>query len=235
MKSVSEDLKRRDWIIVALIVSLGVFYPAYSLGQFVFFDVDRWVLIGVTAGTIAGMSAGLEVRRNGKARLANVSILLGGVVAGIMFGGGLLGQLWMNKAWIASPPSSLALIQPPLGDGLMFFFVLFNPLMEVLLVPLALYLNWRVPMRRTLIIVAAVVYYAMRVWTYAYFVPGIMVFGTTPADGPYSPILAERATQWVNLSWYRVVMDGITHVLFFGAAFVSGRPLEAARRIRTAC
>jgi hypothetical protein len=73
---------------------------------------------------------------------------------GVLFGGGLLAQMWMNQAWIASPPSSFDLIQSPLGDGLIVFFILFNSLMEWVVIPAAIFFNWRIPNRRTLVVAA---------------------------------------------------------------------------------
>ena len=52
-----------------------------------------------------------------------------------------------------------------------------NSLMEWLLIPAALFCNWHIPKRRTFIVIAAVAFYAMRVWSYVYFVPNIFEFG----------------------------------------------------------
>jgi hypothetical protein len=92
--------------------------------------------------------------------------------------------------------------------------------MEWLLTPAALFLNWHIPKRRTLIVIAAVVFYAMRIWTYVYFVPSIFEFATIQPDGPFSAELVERFRLWVNLSWLRLGIDVLTNLLFLLAALV---------------
>ncbi|MDQ3784528.1 MAG: hypothetical protein M3360_06590 [Actinomycetota bacterium] len=217
-----DNLTIRGWvgaflIVVPITTVMGMFTGGF-LGSSVVGAV-----IGLAVGLLEGLIAVLVSRRESwRTLLANAPVLLAGLVAGVLFGGGLLSQLWMNQAWIASPPSSFELIQPPIGNGLNAFFILFNSLMEWALIPAAIVFNWRIPKRRTLIIAAAVIYYGMRVWTYVYFAPEIMTFYEIPSSGPFSPELAERAQQWVYLSWYRVAIDGLVNLLFFLAAFIPG-------------
>jgi hypothetical protein len=92
--------------------------------------------------------------------------------------------------------------------------------MEWLLIPGALFCNWHIPKRRTFIVIAAAVFYAMRLWSYIYFVPNIFEFATIPPDGPFSTELVERFRLWVNLSWLRLGFDVLTNLLFLLAAFV---------------
>jgi hypothetical protein len=87
-----------------------------------------------------------------------------------------------------------------------------------------LLLNWHIPKRRTLIVIAAVVYYAMRVWTYVYFVPNIFEFGAIPPEGPFSAEVVERFRIWVNLSWLRFGFDISTNLFFLLSAFVPVLP-----------
>ena len=96
-----------------------------------------------------------------------------------------------------------------------------NSLMEWLLIPEALFLNWHIPKRRTLIVIAAAAFYAMRIWSYVYFVPNIFEFGALPPDGPFSAEVVERFRMWVNLNWLRIaIQDVLTYLLFLLAAFV---------------
>ena len=87
------------------------------------------------------------------------------------------------------------------------------------------------PKRRTLIVIAAVVYYAMRVWTYVYFVPNIFEFGALPPDGPFSAEVVERFRIWVNLSWLRFGFDISTNLLFLLSAFVPVSPDGNLRKL----
>jgi hypothetical protein len=177
-------------IVVPIMTVMGMFTGGF-LGSPVV-----GALIGLAVGLLEGLVAVFVWRRESwRTSLANAPVLLAGLVAGVLFGGGLLSQLWMNQVWIASPPSSFELIQSPIGDGLNAFFILFNSLLELVLIPAAIFFNWRVPKRRTLIAAAALIYYGMRVWTYLYFAPEIMTFYEMPPNGPFSPELAERAQQ----------------------------------------
>ncbi|MQA81615.1 MAG: hypothetical protein GEV10_24555 [Streptosporangiales bacterium] len=51
------------------------------------------------------------------------------------------------------------------------YYIVANGLLEVLIVPLMLYLGWRAGRRRIAIVTAAAIYFVMRVWTYLVFVP----------------------------------------------------------------
>ena len=87
--------------------------------------------------------------------------------------------------------------------------------------PVALFCNWHIPKRRTLIVIAAAAFYAMRLWSYIYFVPNIFEFGALPPDGPFSAEVVERFRMWVNLSWLRfAIQDALTYLLLLLAAFV---------------
>ena len=104
------------------------------------------------------------------------------------------------------------MVHPPFGGSFNLFIITLNTLMEWLLIPAALFLTWRIPERRMFIVSAAVIYYAMRIWSYIYFVPNIFEFGAMPAGGPFSAELVERFRLWVSLSWFRAAIDIATSV-----------------------
>jgi hypothetical protein len=109
----------------------------------------------------------------------------------------------------------------PFADTSNLFIITLNSLMEWLLMPVALFCNWHIPKRRTLIVIAAVAFYAMRIWSYVYFVPNIFEFGALPPDGPFSAEVVERFRMWVNLNWLRIaIQDLLPYLLFLLAAFV---------------
>jgi hypothetical protein len=86
---------------------------------------------------------------------------------------------------------------------------------------MALFCNWHIPKRRMFIVIAAVAFYAMRLWSYIYFVPNIFEFGALPPDGPFSAEIVEQFRMWVNLSWLRfAIQDALTYLLLLLAAFV---------------
>jgi hypothetical protein len=182
---------------------------------------------GLLLGFIAMRLARSERRRPG---LANVSVFLAALASGVMAGGALL-VLMLLSAGLGAPSTSFTIIHPPFGGSFNLFIITLNSLMEWLLIPAALFLNWHIPKRRTLIVIAAVVYYAMRVWTYIYFVPNIFEFGAIPPDGPFSAEVVERFRIWVNLSWLRFGFDISTNLLFLLCAFVPVSPDGNLRKL----
>jgi hypothetical protein len=181
---------------------------------------------GLFLGFIARRLARSESRR---AALANASVFLATLGAALMAGGSLLQQMLLS-AGLGAPSTTFTMIHPPFGDSFNLFIITLNSLMEWLLMPVALFLNWHIPKRRTFIVIAASAFYAMRVWTYVYFVPNIFEFGALPPDGPFSAEIVERFRIWVNLSWLRfAIQDILPYLLFLLAAFV---PASASGNFR---
>jgi hypothetical protein len=190
-------------------------------------------LLGAVSGLGWGLLLGfittrLARRESSRPGLANVSVFLATLCSGMLAGGALL-EMMLLSAGLGTSSTTFTMIHPPFGGSFNLFIITLNSLMEWLLIPVALFLNWHVPKRRKLIVMAAVVYYAMRVWTYIYFVPNIFEFGALPPEGPFSAELVERFRIWVNLSWFRLVIDVLTNLLFLLAAFV---PASASGNLR---
>jgi hypothetical protein len=180
-------------------------------------------LVGVGWGVLLGRIAGwLRGREDRDLKLANRSMFLAVLVATTLFGGSLF-AMTLYAAASAAPETMLFLMRPPMKGGFTFFLI-FNALMEWLVIPAAVYLNWHLSQRRVLIVAGALLYYAARVWTYLYFVPNIFEFMATSAAGPLSAELMNRVTRWVNLSWVRAAIDGLTAVLFLVAASKADAP-----------
>jgi hypothetical protein len=62
-----------------------------------------------------------------------------------------------------------------------------------------------------------VLFVAMRVWTYLYFVPQISDWSEGTA--PLTPVQLDQARTWVGLSWIRVAVDIATTALVLLAVF----------------
>src|SRR5215204_5229896 len=181
---------------------------------------------GLFLGFIARRLARSESRR---AALANASVFLAALGAGLMAGGSLLEQMLLS-AGLSTPSTTFTMIHPPFGGSFSLFIITLNSLMEWLLMPVALFCNWHIPKRRTFFVIAASAFYAMRVWTYLYFVPNIFEFGVLPPDGPFPAEIVERFRIWVNLSWLRfAIQDVLPYLLFLLAAFV---PASASDNFR---
>ena len=144
-------------------------------------------------------------------------------IATTLFGGSLFAML----LYVASPTPEniLTLMRPPFKGGFAFF-VTFNSLMEWLVIPVAVFLNWNYPRRRPFLVACAVLFYLSRAWTYIYFVPQIFQFMAVPAGASISPEVANGVAKWVNLSWIRYASDGVVAVLFLRAVSEPGSPLQ---------
>jgi hypothetical protein len=187
--------------------------------------------VGLGWGLFLGFIATRLARRESwRPALANASVFLVTLASGLMAGGGLLQQMLLSSGLGTPSSTTFTMIHPPFGDSFNLFIITLNSLMEWLLIPVVLFLNWHIPKRRTLIVIAAAGFYAMRVWTYIYFVPNIFEFGALPPDGPFSAEVVERFRMWVNLSWLRfTIQDLLTYLLFLLATFV---PASASGNFR---
>jgi hypothetical protein len=138
----------------------------------------------------------------------------------------------MMTAAVSEPSTTYAALSALMQPAVPYFIVV-NTLMEALVIPLVLFLNWHVPEnRRALIVIAALVYFAMRVWTYLIYAPMRLDISAQP--------LTVEDVEWFRRTLatdYRVGLNVITHILFICAAFLpassrSGQRV-ASRQIRS--
>jgi hypothetical protein len=215
-------------VVPALVVVSAIGFS--TLGGFSAALIAGTLALGWTLllGFIAMRLARSESR---SAALANGSMFLVTLAMGLMAGGGLPYQLLLS-AGLSTPSTTFTLIHPPFSDTSNVFIITMYSLMEWLLIPAALFCNWHIPKRRTLIVIAAVAFYAMRVWSYIYFVPNIFEFGALPPDGPFSAEVVERFRMWVNLNWIRIAIQEIlTYLLLLLATFVPASATGTFRKL----
>eukprot|EP00455_Lapot_gusevi_P044963 TRINITY_DN5702_c0_g1_i1.p1 TRINITY_DN5702_c0_g1~~TRINITY_DN5702_c0_g1_i1.p1 ORF type:complete len:143 (+),score=24.68 TRINITY_DN5702_c0_g1_i1:65-493(+) len=125
---------------------------------------------------------------------------------------------------LSTPEKVLAVMQPPMSGGFLFF-VIFNMSMEWLCLPVSLWANWKVSARRNPLVIAAILFYAGRVWSYTFFIPRIMTeFMPLPPGQPLTDKAAADLVQWVQLSWVRCALDGIACVLILYALSLRVQP-----------
>jgi hypothetical protein len=169
-------------------------------------------IVGLGWGIGVGILSAWLVRR--WPSISRRWLCIGAFIAATLFGGSLFAML----LYVASPTPEniLALMRPPWKGGFTFF-VIFNSLMEWLVIPLALFLNQKYPRRRPLLITCAVLFYLSRVWSYVYFVPQIFRFMRIQTTEPISGKVASDVLKWVNLSWIRCAIDGVVAILFLRA------------------
>jgi hypothetical protein len=151
--------------------------------------------------------------------LADGFVFVGIVAAGPMLGGGIMYELLMIAAAIAPEAVLSAMMQPTIP-----FFIILNTPLELLIVPGALFANWRYEARKPVLLVGAVAFYILRIWSYLVYVPGRVEI----AFRPLSP--ADLA--WFQRSLvvdYRPLLVAIVLLAFTTAAFIPHAPSDSAR------
>jgi hypothetical protein len=196
-------------------------------------------LVGFTAGTLAGPLAAMIfgavgflwgllafivarrlTRSSHRAMFANVSLYTATFAITCLTGVGLQIMPIMDVSITHAPQFFADLVRPPIGDAEALPYYLLNTPLEWLLVPAALLLNARIPERRTLIMIAATMFFALRVWSYLYFVPNILDWNQGTTGQPLSADQLDLAAMWVDLSWIRLGADAAIALLLLGAAFI---------------
>lgn len=155
----------------------------FNLGEFLPWPVA--VLLGASWGFLIGLIA----RRITGQRTENALIGIG--AAGFAFAGcgGLMAILLLRGALNSTSLTGEALEQMFLPS--IPYYIAVNSILEILVIPLILYVGWRPGRRRILIVSAAALYFAMRVWTYLAFVPARL--GWADSDHSTQPLTpAER-------------------------------------------
>lgn len=224
----SIDRDRRLAPILAVAVAtttMGAFAGSFAGGP----------VLGAAFGLAWALALGaIATRLSRPARrrpfLANGALLAASLVAGILFGFGLLDLSLHSRLLAAAPQDIGILIHPPLGDVFMVGLIALNSSLEWLLLPALVLLNWQVPKRRTLVVVAAALYYAMRVWSYLYFVPHIFDWSELPLGQPFSAEQLDQIRTWVGLSWVRGAVDGLLFVLLLVAMLVPASTVAPRRQ-----
>src|SRR5215475_9377106 len=126
-------------------------------------------------------------------------------------GEGLYEKLVLIPLWSASPPSSFAVIQPNTGVPLQNFWIPVHIAISVFVL-LALFLNWKEPKVRRLLLFGLGSYIVMRVWSGLYFIPEMLAFQKIPLDEAPSAALSARVSRWTFWTWWREPLDLLSFV-----------------------
>jgi hypothetical protein len=195
--------------------SLGGPFPAAIFGA-----------VGFAWGVLAVMIAERLNRSPRRATFGNVALYAATFATACLTGVGLHSMPIMALSVDRAPQFFADLVRPPVGDAEALPFYLLNTPLEWLLIPTAVLLNAWIPKRQKLILIAAVIFVALRVWSYVYFIPQILDWSNGQAGQPLTATQLEQASLWVDLSWIRLAMDAAIALLLLSAAFV---PAVAAR------
>jgi hypothetical protein len=99
------------------------------------------------------------------------------------------------------------------GEQVILYYIIFNSLLEIFLVPLALLLNGHMPGRRVFVLAAGVIFYVIRIWTYLYFAPQYFEFGEMAFSEQFINSLVTR----MSIDNIRFVIQTIEAGVFFRA------------------
>jgi hypothetical protein len=134
--------------------------------------------------------------------------------SGILAGSGFLYVLVFGSA-LREPSLTNAVLSAMMRPTVPYYIAL-NSVMEVLFVPLVLFLNWDIaPARRWVVAAAAAVYVLQRAWTYIVYAERRLATGTAP--------LSQEDVAWFRQTLatdYRTVLNLVVMVLFAAAAFL---------------
>ncbi|GAA1570332.1 hypothetical protein [Kribbella karoonensis] len=200
---------------------LAVPFSALITGLFNLSEVVPWpfaLLIGAAWGCLVGRIAQRLTKRPARARRAEDILVVCGA-AGFAFAGcgGLMAILLLNGALQSSSLSGEALEQMFLPS--IPYYIAVNSILEVLIIPAILYVAWHAGRRRILIVVAAALYFGMRVWTYLAFVPARLEWAdSSHSTEPLTPAERTQAAGDLMLNDPRWILLLIMFALFLLAA-----------------
>lgn len=128
------------------------------------------VLVGAAWGVGLGLVATWVGRHERwRARLEDGFVAAGVVAVAFAACGGLAFLLMLGGALSAESLTGEALHALFLPS--IPYYIVTNSVLEMLLIPMVLYLGWRAGRRRVVLLAAGAIYFAMWVWTYLVFVP----------------------------------------------------------------
>jgi hypothetical protein len=160
-------------------------------------------VLGLVWAALLGSVLNRLIRRdNWKRRLANGAVFVVIVASGLMLGGGLMYGLLMRAAAGAPGEVLSAMMQPTIP-----FFIVLNTPLELAAVPCAILANWHNRTRTRLILIAAVSFYALRVWSYLVYVPNRVA-------------IASRALSPTDVEWFQRSMEVDYRGLLLAVVFV---------------
>ncbi len=146
-------------------------------------------------------------------------VWLAAVLLGIETGGGLFEHLVLDQAW----PENLALIQPEQGGvNRGTFWIPVHSLLSLVLLA-ALWASWpERPLRRRVAWVLGL-HFALRVWSFAYFIPAAIRFEAATGTTRGAP----DATAWIIQSPLRTLVTFVAFALLFPPRSVAAPRPEA--------
>lgn len=193
----------------------------FNLAEFGRAPVAVALVIGAAWGILLGLIASwLRKKATVSAWIEDAFVVVGTTALAFAAAGGLMGLLVLEAALGSPSLTGETLVQ--MFRPMIPYYIIVNSSMELLIIPGLLYLGWRAGKRRILIVVAAVLFFALRVWTYLVFAPNRLAFAEL--EGKSTPFTAaERQQAFVDLQLDdpRWILDLLIFAIFILAAHFS--------------
>ncbi len=200
----------------------------FNLGEFLPWPVA--VLAGAAWGVLLAL-LGSWIGRRPRRRTGAENVLLAAGVTGFAFAGcGGLMAILLEKGALNSPSLTGETLEQLFLPSIPYYIVT-NGLLETLIVPLLVVVGWRPGRRRLLIVAAACLYFAMRIWTYLVFVPARMGWADSGHSGQsLTPAERAQAASDLMLDDPRWAMVLLMFGLLLSATFLRSAGGDAPRR-----
>lgn len=151
------------------------------------------------------------------AQIRTFVLILGAISFIIVIGGAVYEHTALVPVWTNAIPASLSMFQGEYGLRPINFWSWVHPVTMLLLV-LALVLNWRTARKPYIILVIGGYFLALLV-TFIYFVPELLLLTQTAFSTSIDPDLTARGGRWESLSLFRLAfMFLLAIVLLFAVA-----------------
>lgn len=183
-------------------------------------SIPLGLAVGAAWGIVLGLAA-TRLRRKAilSAWVEDSFIFLGTIALGFAACGGLMALLVLEGALGSSSLTGETLEEMFLP--MIPYYIFANAPLELLIIPGLLFLGWRAGKRRILIVAAAALYFALRVWTYLAYRPARL--GFTESDHTTAPLTAaERQQAYADLNvddprW--ILLSVIFSIFILAASF----------------
>jgi hypothetical protein len=193
------------------------------------------IAVGAAWGIVVGIAATwLTSKPKAAAWVEDSLVFVGTIALAFAACGGVMALLMLNGALSSSSLTGETLEATFLP--MIPYYIAVNAPLELLIIPALLFLGWRAGKRRVLLISAAALYFALRVWTYLAYVPARLGF----ADSGHTTdpmTAAERRQAYLDLKvddprWILVLV--ILSLFIVAASFPRLREVSTPTAIRTA-
>jgi hypothetical protein len=147
-------------------------------------------------------------------RLRTYSLFPTVILWGTLLGGIAYSHLVYFPVYLSALPDSAVIVNGPYGLHEGIFWMTVHPLL-ILSIIITLILNWKLPARRSLILLSMAIYMVVLVVTGLYFLPELMAFERSPESSLTPAQWLARGQRWQRLSWIRgaIMYTGILPLL----------------------